>query len=492
MKNNREVFRNSAGSFLLCAVIVALINGCSPPKQSEILVQMIKAQEECLAKETVPGFDRNNGTATSVVDYENASEFENEMEKHHGSVALVKIPFEKAASLISNDRLLPLDDIVPAGEINDIRRTFALASLGAYNGKQFLIPCKFETSIMVFCESKVSDALKVWRSRRDSISADLKAINGYGLPATYILEDDPNKWDFFDVYVLGWIWSHTPYNGEKHGRIAHSGNRYPGTFHEIIDEVFQCRGTAEQAFSMNGEAVTDAFMWEAVYSLSGYNSNMWKDAWSESDIWKGFGNGKVFIAFVKQVDCFFIHGTGSDGLDGFMKDKSDMGVAQMPQGCSVILDKNGNPAREGCRAATTGGWWWGIPKDAPDPKKSYKLARYLTSTKNQISDCGRFGMIPVRKDLLGDISLLFGESWITEVYETSFRQLMNNGSMMLPVNSNNDEIGKLYLDAWYDIVVDKNRSNGGESPEWNYINEILEKKYSPPAVNISGKQVKWK
>ena len=136
-----------------------------------------------------------------------------------------------------------------------------------------------------------------------------------------------------------------------------------------------------------------------------------------------------------QLDCFFIHGTGQDGLDGYLKDPADMGVATMPQGCSATLDKDGTVEREGCKAVTTGGWWWGIPCDSPDPRLSYRLARYITSTKSQLKDCSRFGMIPVRKDILSDMSMLFGEGWITEIYETSFKQLMNNGSAVLPANS---------------------------------------------------------
>jgi len=469
----------------LCFLFVA---GCAAPRHSKILVQMIKAQEEYFGSEIIRGFDKENNAVTQVVHYDNTGEIKNELVKYPRQVSLVKIPFDKSQSLVHDNQLLPLDSFLTEEELKEFRQTFLLTSLGESSGKQYLIPRKYETRIMVYCKSKVADALAVWRTYRDSVSNELRKMNGYGLPATYILEDDPNKWDFYDVYVVGWIWAHTPYNGKFKGRIAHRGKRYSGTSQRIIDRIFECKGDSSQVLTMKGDAVTDALTWEAMYAVSVYNKRMWEEAWSGTDIWKGFRDGEVFLAFMTQLDCFFIHGTGQDGLDGYLKDPADMGVATMPQGCSATLDKNGTVEREGCKAVTTGGWWWGIPFDSPNPRFSYQLARYITSTKSQLKDCSRFGMIPVRKDILSDMSMLFGEGWITEIYETSFKQLMHNGSAVLPANSNIDKIGNLYLDAWYDIVVGRNWSDRGAFPQWDYIHKILETKYVPQAARILGNQ----
>ena len=467
-----------------CMATFLLLLSCSQPRQSKILVQMIQAQEQYFKNEVVPGFNKDNGAAVEVIHYENTGQLGAELKKYPGQTALVKIPFDKAPFLIDERLLLPLDNVLTDNEMKEYRQTYVLTSLGAKGGKQYLIPRKFETRIMVYCKSKVADALAIWRADRDSISADLRKINGVGLPATYLLEDDPNAWDFFDIYAVGWIWAHTPYDEKIHGRIAHRGKRYSGTSQRIIDRIFQCGGDTSQVLNIRGPAVTDAMTWEAAYAVSVYNKRMWEEAWSGMDIWKGFGEGEVFLAFMTQIDCFFIHGTGQDGLNGYLKDPSDMGVAQMPKGSSLLLDKSGAPVREGCKSVTTGGWWWGIPVDAPDPKESYRLARYITGTKAQINDCSRFGMIPVRKDILSDISIIFGGGWITEVYTTSFKQLMNNGSTTLPTNAAIDKIGNLYLDAWYDIVVGRNWSSDGISPRWEHIQGVLETKYAPQAAKL--------
>jgi hypothetical protein len=456
------------------------------PKKTEILVKMMPVQEQYFGREVMPAFDRDNNSETKVVHYENTAELESELTHHAHNVALVKIPFEKISALIRGNYLTPLDAILRPEELKEFKSTYFLTSLGSIDNKQYCIPRKFETRIMVYCKSKVTDALARFKNCRDAIDADLKKINRYGLPSTYVLEDDPNKWSFFDVYVVGWIWAHTPYDDRIEPRIGHRGKRYSGTSQRIIDRVFQCGGDSSQVLSMNGDAVTDAFMWEAVYASSVYNKRMWEEAWSGADIWKAFKSGDVFLAFMTQLDCFFLHGTGQDGLDGFMKNPDDMGVAVMPSGCSVELDSRGNFLRDGVKSVTTGGWWWGIPATTPDPKLSYAMARFITNTKSQIQDCSRFGMIPVRKDILGDMPMMFGDGWITAIYETSFRQLMLNKYTAIPASGHFDEISAIYLDAWYDIVVKKNWAAAGDSPQREYIRRILTETYAPRAALVTG------
>ena len=456
-----------------------LLSGCTTSRPSQILVHMLPAQEDYFTKEIMPAFDKENRTKTKVVHYDNTSDLEKEIDKASGNVALVKVPFDKCKALIRGNYLRSLDSFLTDKEMQDFRSTYLLTSLGTYAGKQYLVPRKFETRLMVYCKSRVADAVSRWRNCKEAIDVDMRKINGYGLPATYNLQDDPNKWDFFDVYVVGWIWAHTSYDGKMAGRIGHRAKRYSGTSLRIVDRVYQCGGDSVAALSMKGDAVADAFMWEAVYASSVYNKRMIDEAWSGSDIWGAFRDGDVFLAFMTQIDCFFLHGTGQDGLDGYLKNP-DLGVAVMPAGCSVMLDPHGNPLREGGKMVTTGGWWWGKPASAPDPRLSYKMARYITNTKCQAQDCSRFGMIPVRKDILGDMSMMFGGGWITGIYETSFQQLMINKYVSIPGSAHFDEVSGVYLDAWYDIVVHKNWCDaGGETPQWDHVLKLLTDTYVP-------------
>lgn len=461
--------------FILCMIIYL---SCVPSVKMKVLIRMIKEQENYFKNEIIPDFEKNEKIEIEVLHYENIDSIESELAKNRQSVGLVKVPFEKIWSLVRNNDILPLNDFLTEEEMKEFNENYMLTSLGKIDNKQYYIPRKFETRLMVYLKSKVFDAVSVWRKHRKAINEELKKYNNFGLPAIYVLEEDPNQWDYFDIFVIGWIWAHTSYEGRLSPKIAHRGKRYSGTSHRIIDRVFQCSGTEDEVIAMRGDAVADAFYWEAVYAASGvYNPKMWEECWSGSGVWKGFRDGEVFLSFMTQLDCFFIHGTGREGLKGYLKNPDDMGIATMPGGCSLTLTKNGTPISKGSKSITTGGWWWGIPKDTPNPRESYKLARHITSMENQIYGCSRFGMIPVRKDVLGDMQMLFGGQWISSIYDVSFKQLMHNKFTIVPNHPHFNEISNIYLDAWFDIVVDENWSFGKMIPDRKYIKMHIEGVY---------------
>lgn len=469
----------------LLTTLCLLLARCAPKTHMTVLIHMIDAQENFFTKEVLDGFEKEEKTELKVVHYSNVDSIDQELRTASGDVSLVKVPFDKGWSLVHEGLVKPLNAFLTDDELKEFHETYLLTSLGQLGGKQYYVPRKFETRIMVYRKSKVEEAVAVWRKHRETIDGEMKKFNGYGLPATYMLEEDPNQWDFFDVFVAGWIWAHTPYDGKTMPRVAHRGKYYSGTGLRLIDRSFQCGADSSGILTMSGNAVVDSYFWEAVYAAAGiFNPKMWEEKWSGSGVWEGFKSNEVFLSFMTQLDCFFIHGTGRDGLDGYLEDPDDMGVAVMPQGCSIELDSKGSIAREGTRAITTGGWWWGVPEKSPDPRASYRLARHITSTENQIQGCSRFGMIPVRKEILSDISMLFGGGWVSGIYDVSLRQLMNNKYTVLPYSPNFDQIRNLYIDAWFDIVVNHNWSQDREIPMRAHIAYLLKNTYSPKARSL--------
>ncbi|MDO5576442.1 MAG: hypothetical protein Q4F84_05130, partial [Fibrobacter sp.] len=87
---------------------------------------------------------------------------------------------------------------------------------------------------------------------------------------------------------------------------------------------------------------------------------------------------EIFLSNVTQLDCFMIHGTGYDSIEMVLDNPDEMGVATMPRGCSMELDQTGVPVRDGKKAISTGGWWWGIPKNSPNPVVSFNLLSHVT------------------------------------------------------------------------------------------------------------------
>jgi ABC-type glycerol-3-phosphate transport system substrate-binding protein len=470
---------------ITAAACAVMLSSCAPKTSMTVLVQMMGQQEAYFTREVVPEFSKIDNVDISVLHVGNVDTLDRAIQDLPGKVGLIKIPFVKSQSLIQQGLLKDLNSILTSQELSDLKQTYLLTSLGESNGKQYLIPRKFETRIMVYSKSKVGDALLFWRDLKDSANAALRQVNGEGFPAGYALEDDPNQWDYFDVFMAGWVWSHKPFDGRICPRVANRGRKYSGTALGIVDRIFQCNGDSTAVLTMNGQPVVDAMMWEAVYAAYGiYNPRMWEEGWSGADIWKAIGSGDVYLSFMTQLDCFFLHGTGRDSLNGYFKDPDDMGVATMPAGCSIELDQNRSVLRAGSKSITTGGWWWGIAANAPDPREAYRLACHITSTKTQIQECTRFGMIPVRKDILSDIFMMFGGGWITRIYEASFQQLTLNSNVVVPTNPHFDAISNCYLEAWYDIVVGKNWSTDKKYPQMNYIRDVLKNTYVPKATAL--------
>ncbi len=474
--------------FFLAGVMAAMVSGCKTPAHMHVLIHMIDAQEDYFSEELITEFQNEYDVEVTVHSYDNLDSLSREMSQYD-TVDLVKVPFGKTQGLIDKGKIVALDDFLSQEEVQKLNNTYLLLSFSRHDNKYYFIPRKFETRICVYSKSRVKDVLSRWRLHQTAIDSALALVNGDGLPAEYLLEEDPAQWDYFDIFVLGWVWAHTPYQDAMHGRIAHRGKMYSGTALRLIDRTFQCNGDSSAVMSMNDDAVTEAFYWEAVYSALGiYHPDMWKEGWSGKGVWEGFGRGEVFLSFMTQVDCFFLHGTTEKGMKGYFPKPGDMGVTVMPRACAVALDSMENSTMKGSRGITTGGWWWAIPAKAAAPVRSYGLARFITNRKNQIDGCSRFGMIPVRKDILSDLALMFGGGWITNIYNVSLQQLQYNEYTTLPSHPRFDRIMQLYLEACRDIIVDRNWGYGDVPyPERDYIARVLEKEYAPRATEIAGR-----
>jgi hypothetical protein len=457
------------------SIFLGMIEGCAPaPGSVNALVHMEPDQETYFKKEIVPPIEKQCHVKVDCIHYGSVDSMESWVRMHAGAAGLVEVPFEKRSVLLGQGLFRRLDGVVGADSLAALMGGYLLSGLGDAGGIPCLIPRVFETRIMVYCKSKVADAAAAWQSYKTEINGELKKYNGYGLPSNFSLKDDPCAWDFYDLFVVGWVWAHMSYEGKTEGRIGFPRKLDAEIWRGAVDRIFQLGGDSVSAVTMAGDPVVDAFHWDAVYAAANvYNKEMWERSWSESDVLQAFADGDVFLSFLAAPGCFYLHGTGSDGGSGYLKNSEEMGVALMPQGCSVELSGSALPARRGRRSVATSGWFWGIPVSAPDPAQSYAIAAALTSTSTQIMECSRFGMIPVRKEVLGDIPMMFGTGWISRLYEVSLKQLGQNSGMTIPQPPNGATIAARYRTAWNDIVAGKNWSTDTTIPDRAYIRERL-------------------
>jgi ABC-type glycerol-3-phosphate transport system substrate-binding protein len=453
---------------------------------------MMGIQDSWFREQIVKPFETLHDTDITVTSFDRFWDLEvmlalDKKRKKH-TIGLVKTPLEMTRTL--KDYMLPLDTIFNEEELKVLKAEYdpVILEKGVIDGTLYYIPRKLETRMMIYVKSKVEEAVKGWTRYKDDIRAALEKDNGYGLPKGYILEDDPNEWDYYDMFVAAFYWSRTPYHGIIMPRMAHRGRKYGGTVVGLLDRIYQMGGTQENIIKISSAPVVEMFLWEAAFKKNGlYHPGMWQDPWSGGGIWNGMKDGKVFLAMMHQIDSFFIHGGTHTQMQGYLTDPEDMGVAVMPCGLSFDLDSDGIPRWTGSKRASTAGWWWGIPKTAQNPQLSATLARWITNYENHKKECRTFGMMPVRKDILSNLHDVFPDDWMADVFKVSIRQIALNRGATVPLLADYPEIGKIYLEAWYDIVVGENYGPEGKINR-DFIRTRLEKIYVPKMKMISGER----
>lgn len=452
-------------SLIISTLLALVFTGCSRTegkKEITLLVRMMPAQERFFRDDILPKFEKKHNCKINLATFDKEWDIERilklESSKKNPSIALVKTPFEMTRVLVSNGYLQDLYSVVDSQQVkHDLAEYHQLASgLGYYDGKPYYIPRKLETRVLFYRKSKVADAVEKFVKHKDRISEELKKQNGYGFPANYSLENDPSEWDFYDLYVVGSIWANEEYNGVKIGRMGHRGARYAGTALFLVDRSLQLGATHEDILRLTSDRTVSTYLWERVMVRNGiYNSGMWQDPWKGANIYNAIKDGKIFLAYLQQIDAFLVHGWKDDpSMPSYLPDDEDMGLSVIPKAVAFELDTAGNPIYEGTRSISTGGWWWGIPKTSPDAKLAYALARFITSRETQAKECSRFGMVPIRKDILNKLPQVFDQGWVGDIFQVSIDQIALNELTTVPLVKTYSEVSQNIIDAWYKLSVE--------------------------------------
>src|SRR5690606_6440615 len=364
-----------------------------------------------------------------------------------------------------------------------LRKEHFLMDLGTVDNRAYFLPRHVETPVLIYLKSRVAEAAQYWETRAEDINRSLAKYNGTGLPRDYVLEKDPSQWDNFDLFVVGYYWSAKEIHGDKHGRISLGAIASPTYARSLMDKCFQAGATPERVLAMDGEAVADMFHWQSALAGEGIlNPGLWKDGWGEEDIREGFRSGEIFLSEATQMEAYLIHGNATAGMPGFLENPEDMGVAMMRRGSSLLLDSRGAPLRLGNRSVATRSHWWGVRRKARNRALSFRLARHLTGTRNQVVESSAFGMIPVRQDLLGEMGLMFGGGWTADVFLTASRQIVENRFTVHPLVEEFTEVGRNYADAHRDLCL----PGGDRKTQYDEIRKALDDRYVPRQRGILG------
>ncbi len=451
-------------------IVLSMVACTEKPKQEmTILIRMMPAQDRFFREKIITAFEKEHSCRINVAPFNNEWDIERLLKLDAGKktpeIGLVKTPFEMTRVLARKGLMKPLTEAVDSLRVDqDMAEYHQLASgLGYIDGRPYYLPRKLETRILFYRKSMVADAVAKFPAHKSRIQAELRKQNGYGLPAGYALEEDPAGWDLYDLYVVGSVWANEEYNGVKMGRMAHRGARYGGTALFMVDRALQLGASKEDVLKLDAEKMAEMYLWERVMVRNGlYNAGMWNDQWKGSDIYNAVKDGKVFMAWFQQIDCFIMHGWPDDpAMQTYLPEDGDMGLTVVPKAVSFALGKNGAPVYEGNRSISTGGWWWGIPKASTQDELAYELARFITNKENQALEVAEFGMLPVRKDILNNLPETFDEGWVGEIFKVSVDQIKLNELTTVPLVEQYSLVGKNIVEAWYKLCVEYDEAKQG-------------------------------
>ena len=363
------------------------------------------------------------------------------------NVGLVCVPSEMAKSLVKSGLIKPLIEVCNPEKLEtDFSEYLSVARAECkIDGKYYYLPDRLEVFLLFYVKSKVREVVQHWSIYRTQINTLLRNYNRFGLPRGYQLEADPNQWDFFDLVVVGYYFSHTPYDGLLVPRLAHRGRYYAGTVHELVTRIFAMGGNKSNLSSLLADPVVDMLQWESLFVKEQfYHPEMWDSGWAGNEILWQIIRKHVFVAYLQPNELFRIN----ESRQYF----DSIGIAVLPKGVSLEIGADGQPQRIGTRKSALHGWYWGIPVTSPDPKFSYKLARFITSFNLQMEAAFSFGSMTVRQDVLDKIVKSSDTSWNYQVFRMGQKQL-KTGVEIIPDYLAHGSVGVSLLNLWRDICV---------------------------------------
>jgi hypothetical protein len=347
--------------------------------------------------------------------------------REHPRVLLAEVPSERLAALAESSAFLPLATVLGESELQDLARRFhppALAD-GRVASKALALPARLTTLCLYYSKAHVADAYAHWTTVRPQVDAWLKEVNGYGLPEDFRIEPDPAQWDTYDLFVAAAYWAATPEAGMKVPRVAHVVAPPHALVFDVASRAYAMGSQGDELLLVGGDRLSDALAWEALYFRHGlYHPGMTREHWTARDVEAAIAQGQVWMDMLDPRDVFRLRGL--PGQDAFVKDASDIGVAPMPRGESLLLERK-DPARAGDPWAARGGTGWAAPATCPDRALAGKLLAALADEGTVADAATTLGWLPPFADTPQQIGTLYKDATSTDIGRVASRQAFEFG-----------------------------------------------------------------
>ncbi len=376
------------------------------------------------------------------------------------TVLLALAPRASLARLAEDDLVLPVAEARGGKGSRVLAGAMAPESIvpsASRGGGLRFVPATISTPLVFYSRARVAEAVDGWRADRDRIDAALRPAGGSGLPKQYRLEADPDDWDTFDIAVLAACWANRPYDGLRVPRVAHAAIG-DAAMVDLATRAFSQGASTADLLDLDAIELRDALAWESVFFAAGwYHPAMTKENWEQERLLSAAAQGQVFLGWLDMPHLFRLHGTGATGLEGFLEDPADLGVARVPRGVSLDLAQS-LPARGGDSRGALSGTWWTIPRTTPDARLAADLVTLLAEREFQADWARAFGHLPARRDLLAEIDLLFETDWQFTIARIAKRQALDRGRAQ-PATLRWRNNGRALVATWREMCVERHSTD---------------------------------
>ncbi len=424
-----------------------------------VLVRMNEAEADWF-RARLARFSEHHRVKLNVIacktDDEIARQLEGERMARQKRVLLVQTPQELLVPFVDEGLIRPLADLGGKQRMAEITALFLPEAMAPvrFRGRPHYLPATFSSLLIFYSKRRVAEAVEHWEDVRPTVDGWLRAANGHGLPWDYALEDDPGLWDSYDVAVVAAWWSTREIEGLTLPRVAHAADAGPESAMDLAARIYSMSGTNEQILTLDGQAVWDAFAWESFFFTHDlYHPAMLSENWDTDDLLAAVAQGQLFLCTMTGADLYRLHGTGAPGMEGYLKEPGDLGVARMPRGLSLDQTKR-QGARSGNSWSARSGTWWGVPQTSPDAPLALALAEHASSPEMQTDWCRAFGHLPLLRDLVADLDVIFREDWAFQIARTAKSQTLEFGRA-LPNSPRWHRARPALVAAWREACVER-------------------------------------
>ncbi len=454
---------------LLAALIYLSLPGLPKPTYT-VLVQDVQRERQFFFAEQLNQFATKNGVTLQLRHFDSGANpemmqlFQFLADSSQGLLALVPLNYagilmnHKPALLQSYDEVLLKMASAEQQNFATMLAKFDSTALRFSRRMQdsdeyLFLPFEFDVPVLVYFKSKLQEAVQSWSTYKDEINSVLLQLAGTKLPADFILEANPNLWDFDDLFVASYYWNQAYPTPNSYGRLAFPGRNDGQSFMIWINRALGCGVSWDELFNLSANlnlpsaALVETFFKDALFRESKLcQSAMWLEAGvSHLEVVELLKTKSIFAAFLPSSDLFALNSP---------EILADIQVASLPR-------INGAQFY----SALPNLMLLAIPKRSPKPVLSLQLAQWLTGTEQQLLRASNQFSLPTVTNLM-DFSVKppFRPPLKMEIWQSLINQFEEfRGWSFSPFNHFDETdyflLTDFYYKKWQEIVVGRSYLN---------------------------------